>query len=56
MDQRYNWGYSSSSPKMIKEAETWINKKLRFINYKLKIAIVILAFFVGLTIRMILTP
>ncbi len=40
---------------MIKKIDKWINKKLDF-NYKLKIAIVILAFFVGLTIRMILTP
>lgn len=38
---------------MFKEIDKWINKKLS-INYKWKMAIILLAFFVGVTIRMIL--
>ena len=39
----------------MKKIDKWINKKIDF-NYKLKILIVIVSFFVGLTIRLILTP
>ncbi len=41
---------------MIKKIDKWINKKLEFINYKLKMAIILMAFIVGMTIRIILTP
>ena len=37
---------------VIKKIDKWINKKLDF-NYKLKILIIIVAFFVGLTLRLI---
>ena len=40
---------------MIKRIDKWINKKLN-INYKWKMFFVLIAFIIGLTIKLILTP